>query len=209
MDNFIDTLSQIDQIYLWDLIGTAVFGVSGVLVGLERRMDVFGMLILAFVTGVGGGTLRDIMIGSIPVFWMNNLTYILMIVISVVLTIIFRKQFSEHWSKSLMLFDTIGLGVFTIIGIEKALRFGLSPTIAIILGTMTGSFGGVIRDILANKLPALFHKEIYATACIAGGTVYFLINGLMNHNLVVFITIMVVISVRLLSLKYHWELPKF
>ena len=197
MDNFIDTLSQIDQIYLWDLIGTAVFGVSGVLVGLERRMDVFGMLILAFVTGVGGGTLRDIMIGSIPVFWMNNLTYILMIVISVVLTVIFRKQFSEHWSKSLMLFDTIGLGVFTIIGIEKALRFGLSPTIAIILGTMT------------NKLPALFHKEIYATACIAGGTVYFLINGLMNHNLVVFITIMVVISVRLLSLKYHWELPKF
>ena len=177
MDNFIDTLSQIDQIYLWDLIGTAVFGVSGVLVGLERRMDVFGMLILAFVTGVGGGTLRDIMIGSIPVFWMNNLTYILMIVISVVLTVIFRKQFSEHWSKSLMLFDTIGLGVFTIIGIEKALRFGLSPT--------------------------------YATACIAGGTVYFLINGLMNHNLVVFITIMVVISVRLLSLKYHWELPKF
>ena len=91
MDNFIDTLSQIDQIYLWDLIGTAVFGVSGVLVGLERRMDVFGMLILAFVTGVGGGTLRDIMIGSIPVFWMNNLTYILMIVISVVLTVIFRK----------------------------------------------------------------------------------------------------------------------
>ena len=209
MDNFIDTLSQIDQTYLWDLIDTEVFGVSGVLVGLERRMDVFGMLILAFVTGVGGGTLRDIMIGSIPVFWMNNLTYILMIVISVVLTVIFRKQFSEHWSKSLMLFDTIGLGVFTIIGIEKALRFGLSPTIAIILGTMTGSFGGVIRDILANKLPALFHKEIYATACIAGGTVYFLINGLMNHNLVVFITIMVVISVRLLSLKYHWELPKF
>ena len=209
MDNFIDTLSQIDQIYLWDLIGTAVFGVSGVLVGLERRMDVFGMLILAFVTGVGGGTLRDIMIGSIPVFWMNNLTYILMIVISVVLTVIFRKQFSEHWSKSLMLFDTIGLGVLTIIGIEKALRFGLSPTIAIILGTMTGSFGGVIRDIFANKLPALFHNEIYATACIAGGTVYFLINGLMNHNLVVFITIMVVISVRLLSLKYHWELPKF
>jgi len=91
----------------------------------------------------------------------------------------------------------------------KALRFGLSPTIAIILGTMTGSFGGVIRDILANKLPALFHKEIYATACIAGGTVYFLIDDFVNHNLVVFITIMVVISVRLLSVKYHWELPKF
>ena len=209
MDDLIQFLSQIDQIYLWDLIGTTVFGVSGVLLGLERRMDIFGMLILAFVTGVGGGTLRDIMIGSVPVFWMNNLTYILMIVISVVITILFKKQFSEHWCKSLMLFDTIGLGVFTIIGIEKALRFGLSPTIAIILGTMTGSFGGVIRDILANKLPALFHKEIYATACIAGGTVYFLIDDFVNHNLVVFITIMVVISVRLLSVKYRWELPKF
>ena len=204
MDDLIQFLSQIDQIYLWDLIGTTVFGVSGVLLGLERRMDIFGMLILAFVTGVGGGTLRDIMIGSVPVFWMNNLTYILMIIISVVITILFKKQFSEHWSKSLMLFDTIGLGVFTIIGIEKALRFGLSPTIAIILGTMTGSFGGVIRDILANKLPALFHKEIYATACIAGGTVYFLIDDFVNHNLVV-----LVISVRLLSVKYHWELPKF
>jgi len=103
----------------------------------------------------------------------------------------------------------IRYGAYDIIGIEKALRFGLSPTIAIILGTMTGSFGGVIRDILANKLPALFHKEIYATACIAGGTVYFLIDDFVNHNLVVFITIMVVISVRLLSVKYHWELPKF
>lgn len=209
MTNLITSLSQINQIYLWDLIGTAVFGVSGVLVGLERKMDVFGMLILAFVTGVGGGTLRDIMIGSIPVFWMKNLTYILMIIISVVITLIFKKQFLNHWNKSLMVFDTIGLGVFTIIGIEKALIFGLSPTIAIILGTMTGSFGGVIRDILANKLPAVFHKEIYATACIAGGTVYFLIDDFVNHNLVVLITIIVVISVRLLSVKYKWELPKF
>ena len=209
MTNLITSLSQINQIYLWDLIGTAVFGVSGVLVGLERKMDVFGMLILAFVTGVGGGTLRDIMIGSIPVFWMKNLTYILMIVISVVITLIFKKQFLNHWNKSLMVFDTIGLGGFTIIGIEKALIFGLSPTIAIILGTMTGSFGGVIRDILANKLPAVFHKEIYATACIAGGTVYFLIDDFVNHNLVVLITIIVVISVRLLSVKYKWELPKF
>ena len=208
MDNIIHLLSGIDQIYLWDLIGTFVFGISGVLVGLERKMDVFGMFILAFVTGVGGGTVRDVLIRTttldpVPVFWMKNLMYVLMIVASVVITLPF------NWSYWLMVFDTIGLGVFTIIGLEKTLRFELSPVIAILLGAMTGSFGGVIRDILANKLPAVFHKEIYATACVAGGIVYFLIDGLMGHNTVVFITILVVIAVRLLSVKYKWELPKF
>ena len=214
MDNIIQLLSGIDQIYLWDLIGTFVFGISGVLVGLERKMDVFGMFILAFVTGVGGGTVRDVLIRTttldpVPVFWMKNLMYVLMIVASVVITLPFKKKFVGHWSYWLMVFDTIGLGVFTIIGLEKTLRFELSPVIAILLGAMTGSFGGVIRDILANKLPAVFHKEIYATACVAGGIVYFLIDGLMGHNTVVFITILVVIAVRLLSVKYKWELPKF
>ena len=214
MDNIIHLLSGIDQIYLWDLIGTFVFGISGVLVGLERKMDVFGMFILAFVTGVGGGTVRDVLIRTttldpVPVFLMKNLMYVLMIVASVVITLPFKKKFVGHWSYWLMVFDTIGLGVFTIIGLEKTLRFELSPVIAILLGAMTGSFGGVIRDILANKLPAVFHKEIYATACVAGGIVYFLIDGLMGHNTVVFITILVVIAVRLLSVKYKWELPKF
>lgn len=214
MDNIIHLLSEIDQIYLWDLIGTFVFGISGVLVGLERKMDVFGMFILAFVTGVGGGTVRDVLIRTttldpVPVFWMKNLMYVLMIVASVVITLPFKKKFVGHWSYWLMVFDTIGLGVFTIIGLEKTLRFELSPVIAILLGAMTGSFGGVIRDILANKLPAVFHKEIYATACVAGGIVYFLIDGLMGHNTMVFITILVVIAVRLLSVKYKWELPKF
>ena len=214
MDNIIHLLSGIDQIYLWDLIGTFVFGISGVLVGLERKMDVFGMFILAFVTGVGGGTVRDVLIRTttldpVPVFWMKNLMYVLMIVASVVITLPLKKKFVGHWSYWLMVFDTIGLGVFTIIGLEKTLRFELSPVIAILLGAMTGSFGGVIRDILANKLPAVFHKEIYATACVAGGIVYFLIDGLMGHNTVVFITILVVIAVRLLSVKYKWELPKF
>ena len=214
MDNIIHLLSGIDQIYLWDLIGTFVFGISGGLVGLERKMEVFGMFILAFVTGVGGGTVRDVLIRTttldpVPVFWMKNLMYVLMIVASVVITLPFKKKFVGHWSYWLMVFDTIGLGVFTIIGLEKTLRFELSPVIAILLGAMTGSFGGVIRDILANKLPAVFHKEIYATACVAGGIVYFLIDGLMGHNTVVFITILVVIAVRLLSVKYKWELPKF
>ena len=167
MDNIIHLLSEIDQIYLWDLIGTFVFGISGVLVGLERKMDVFGMFILAFVTGVGGGTVRDVLIRTttldpVPVFWMKNLMYVLMIVASVVITLPFKKKFVGHWSYWLMVFDTIGLGVFTIIGLEKTLRFELSPVIAILLGAMTGSFGGVIRDILANKLPDLPPRQILA-----------------------------------------------
>ena len=137
--------------------------------------------------------------------------YIFMIALSVAFTILFKRKFAAHWNYWLLLFDAIGLGVFTIIGLEKALRFDLSPTIAIVLGTMTGSFGGVIRDVLANRMPAIFQKEIYATACVAGGTVYFLLNGVMAdyHNWVVFVTICVVIVVRMLSLKHHWELPKF
>ena len=103
MDNIIHLLSEIDQIYLWDLIGTFVFGISGVLVGLERKMDVFGMFILAFVTGVGGGTVRDVLIRTttldpVPVFWMKNLMYVLMIVASVVITLPFKKKFVGHWS---------------------------------------------------------------------------------------------------------------
>ena len=98
-----------DPIYLWDLIGTFVFGISGVLLGLERRMDIFGMFILAFVTGVGGGTLRDIMIGSIPVFWMKNLMYIFMIGVSVVFTLFFKNKFAAQWNYWLLLFDALGL----------------------------------------------------------------------------------------------------
>jgi len=196
--------------FVIELLGLVSFSMSGAFAAIEKRLDPFGVLIVSFVTSFGGGTLRDLLL-EVPVFWMKNLMYIFMIAVSVVFTLFFKNKFAAHWNYWLLLFDAIGLGVFTIIGLEKALRFDLSPTIAIVLGTMTGSFGGVIRDVLANRMPAIFQKEIYATACVAGGTVYFLLNGVMAeyHSWVVFITICVVIVVRMLSLKYHWELPKF
>lgn len=208
MTNTLSFLYEINYIYILDLIGTVVFAITGALAAKEHKMDVFGMFILAFVTGVGGGTLRDMMIGSTPVFWMKNPFYILMIVLGVVLPIVFKKM--SEWKKSILFFDAIGLGVFTVIGVEKGIDFGLHPVIAVALGAVTGCFGGLIRDILRNQIPAVLHKEIYATASLTGGIMFFVLNYLGFHNdLVAVLTAFIVFIIRVLALKYRWELPKF
>ena len=208
MTNTLSFLYEINYIYILDLIGTVVFAITGALAAKEHKMDVFGMFILAFVTGVGGGTLRDMMIGSTPVFWMKNPFYILMIVLGVVLPIVFKKM--SEWKKSILFFDAIGLGVFTVIGLEKGIDFGLHPVIAVALGAVTGCFGGLIRDILRNQIPAVLHKEIYATASLTGGIMFFVLNYLGFHNdLVAVLTAFIVFIIRVLALKYRWELPKF
>lgn len=208
MTNTLSFLYEINYIYILDLIGTVVFAITGALAAKEHKMDVFGMFILAFVTGVGGGTLRDMMIGSTPVFWMKNPFYILMIVLGVVLPIVFKKM--SEWKKSILFFDAIGLGVFTVIGVEKGIDFGLHPVIAVALGAVTGCFGGLIRDILRNQIPAVLHKEVYATASLTGGIMFFVLNYLGFHSdLVAVLTAFIVFIIRVLALKYRWELPKF
>ena len=208
MTNTLSFLYEINYIYILDLIGTVVFAITGALAAKEHKMDVFGMFILAFVTGVGGGTLRDMMIGSTSVFWMKNPFYILMIVLGVVLPIVFKKM--SEWKKSILFFDAIGLGVFTVIGVEKGIDFGLHPVIAVALGAVTGCFGGLIRDILRNQIPAVLHKEIYATASLTGGIMFFVLNYLGFHSdLVAVLTAFIVFIIRVLALKYRWELPKF
>lgn len=208
MTNTLSFLYEINYIYILDLIGTVVFAITGALAAKEHKMDVFGMFILAFVTGVGGGTLRDMMIGSTPVFWMKNPFYILMIVLGVVLPIVFKKM--SEWKKSILFFDAIGLGVFTVIGVEKGIDFRLHPVIAVALGAVTGCFGGLIRDILRNQIPAVLHKEIYATASLTGGIMFFVLNYLGFHSdLVAVLTAFIVFIIRVLALKYRWELPKF
>ena len=148
-----------------DILGTVAFAISGVLVAMEKRLDLFGVLIIAFVTAIGGGTLRDLLIGNTPVVWIRDLTYVITIGITVFFGVLFVNQL-KYFRKSQFLFDTIGIGLYTMLGIEKGLQAGLSPVICIALGTMTASFGGVIRDILCNEIPVIFRKEIYATACI-------------------------------------------
>ena len=148
------------------------FAISGVLTAFNKKLDPFGVFIIAFVTAVGGGTLRDVLIGRTPVGWMRDLNYVYVIILGFIIAIIFRKKL-DKFRKSLFLFDTIGLGVFTLIGLEKGIAIDLHPVICIALGTMTACFGGVIRDILCNEIPVIFRREIYATICIIGGIVFF------------------------------------
>jgi uncharacterized membrane protein YeiH len=195
--------------YLFDILGTAAFAISGASFAMEKKMDPFGVLIIGFVTAIGGGTLRDILVGREPVGWMTNIPYIYTIILSVVLAIIFRKKIGRL-SKSLFLFDTIGLGIFTITGTEIGIQNNFNPIISISLGMMSATFGGVIRDTLCNEIPLIFQKEIYATACILGAIAYLIIQPLhlpIEFNFV--ITIGIVITVRILAVVFKWSLPSF
>jgi len=195
--------------YSLDLLGTAAFAISGALFAINKKMDPFGVLIIAFVTAVGGGTLRDMLIGRSPVAWMTDLNYIYVVFIAVTLAIIFRKKIA-YLSKSLFLFDTIGLGVFTIIGTKIGIQNNLHPMISVSLGMITATFGGVIRDTLSNEIPLIFHKEIYATACIVGAVTYLILNQFqIDQNINHILTTLMVITVRLIAVKFKLQLPTF
>lgn len=193
--------------HLLDILGTLAFAISGVLTALKKKMDPFGVFVIAFVTAVGGGTLRDVLIGQTPVGWMLDLNYVYVIIAGFFLAVILRKKL-DGLRTSLFLFDTIGLGVFTLIGLERGLSIHLHPVICIALGTMTASFGGVIRDILCNEIPVIFRKEIYATICIAGGILFFALRRLnMPENIIYLATSGLIIVLRLLAVIFKWSLP--
>jgi uncharacterized membrane protein YeiH len=192
-----------------DLLGTIAFAISGALAAMSRKLDLLGIFIIAFVTAIGGGTLRDILIGQTPVTWMENTIYIYLIGVVTILAIIFRNKIN-YLKTSLFLFDTIGLGVFTITGVETGIKNDLDPIISIALGAMTGTFGGVIRDILCNEIPVIFRKEIYATACLVGALAFVLLHDYgVNTDLTYIITSLTVISIRLLVVKYKISLPSY
>ena len=193
-------------LFIIDILGTLSFSISGVLTAVKKRMDPFGIFIIAFVTAVGGGTLRDMLIDA-PIFWMYDLRFVYTIAGASVIAIIFRKKLG-YIRKSLFLFDTIGIAVYTIIGVEKGIAAGFPPIICIALGTLSACFGGVIRDILCNEIPIIFRKEIYATACIVGAFAYF---GLqytpLSHDFVVLISGSLVILIRVLAVTFKLSLP--
>lgn len=195
--------------HLIEVIGTMAFAMSGALTAMHKKLDPFGIFIIAFVTAVGGGTLRDILIGRTPVGWMLDVNYVYVIIVGFILAIVFRKKF-DRLRTSLFLFDTIGLGVFTLIGLEKGINIGLHPVICIALGTMTACFGGVIRDILCTEIPVIFREEIYATICILGGIVFFMLKKLnLDADVLYLTTSLFIISVRLMAVKFKWHLPPF
>lgn len=193
--------------YLLDILGTMAFAMSGALTAMNKKMDPFGVLVIAFVTSVGGGTLRDVLIGRTPVGWMRDLNYVYMIVLGFIIALIFRKKL-DKLRVSLFLFDTIGLGVFTLIGLEKGIDTGLHPVICIALGTMTACFGGVLRDILCNDIPVIFRKEIYATICIIGGCFFFLLRQWnIPQDVLYLATSGIIITIRLLAVNFKWSMP--
>ncbi|WP_035696128.1 trimeric intracellular cation channel family protein [Christiangramia portivictoriae] len=200
---------EISLFNILDILGTIAFAISGALSAMNRRLDLFGIFIIAFVTAIGGGTVRDILIGDTPVTWMENTMYVYLIGVVTILAIIFRNKLN-YLKKSLFLFDTIGLGVFTITGVETGIQNDLDPIISVALGAMTGTFGGVIRDILCNEIPVIFRKEIYATACLIGALAYILLYDLgMNADFIYLATALTVISIRLVVVKYKVTLPHF
>lgn len=196
-------------LYIIDLLGTMVFALSGAITAFEKKLDIFGVSAVAFITALGGGTLRDLLIGSTPVAWMNNHTYLVMIFIGITAALLFRKTVQKLRS-TFFLFDTIGIAVFTILGLQKALNIGVSPVISIMMGMVSAVFGGVIRDIVCNEIPLIFRKEIYALTCIAGGIVYVLLRYTGLENVLnVIVTAGFIISFRILSVKFKWSLPNY
>lgn len=196
-----------EALYYIDLIGTFVFAISGILAAIRHRLDLFGAIILGLVTAVGGGTLRDILIGATPVGWMQDNNYIILVIAALPLCYFLKPQI-QKLRKTFFLFDTIGIAIFTIIGLEKTLSYGLSPVMAIMMGVTSAVFGGVIRDILTNEVPLIFRKEVYAFACLTGAVVhYFLISAMGSNAISMSISILVVIVMRILAVKKKWNIP--
>jgi uncharacterized membrane protein YeiH len=192
---------------LIDILGVAAFSIAGVFAAMEKKLDVFGIFIIAFITAMGGGTLRDILIGDLPVNWMRSSNYGLIVFIVSVVTIVFNKVI-RNFQRALFVFDSLGLGLFTVAGIQKGIEFHLGATICILLGTVTGCFGGVIRDISLNTIPVIFQKEIYALACIIGGIVYLILLKIkLDNYTAASITIVVVFLVRFFAVRFKLSLP--
>ncbi|REC73922.1 trimeric intracellular cation channel family protein [Chryseobacterium elymi] len=192
-----------------EVLGTISFAMSGSFAAMQKRLDPFGVLIIAFVTSVGGGTVRDLLL-DIPVFWMHDLLTCALILGTGIFAMVF-KSIEKNFKVTLFIFDSFGLGLFTIIGVQKGLNANIHPLICIALGTITGCFGGIIRDILLNRIPLIFRKEIYATACIVGGSAFLLMTKFipLSYTFIQIFTIILIVAIRTLAVKYHWQIPKF
>ena len=196
-------------LYSLDLLGTAVFAITGVLAGCRRDMDLFGVVVLAFVTAIGGGTIRDMLLTGEAVFWARDLNYLYVCLISIVIGLLALKRFHRH-EKLLLIMDAVGLATFTIIGVENTLNLGFEPMIAVCMGVLTGAGGGVIRDLLSGHAPLILSKSIYATAAMAGGIVFVAGNALeLPAHWLAMIASAVVFLLRLVDIRHDLSLPRW
>jgi uncharacterized membrane protein YeiH len=189
-----------------DLIGTFAFAISGIRLASRKQIDWFGAYIIGLVTAIGGGTVRDLLLHVTP-FWMLDSRYFLTTGVALLATLLFKEKIFK-WRNTLILFDAIGLGLFTIVGISKSIDANLPFWVCVVMGTITGSIGGVIRDVLLNEVPLLLRKDIYALACVAGGLVYFAsIYFNLSRSLTEIIAALIIIFVRVIAFKFHIHLP--
>ncbi len=190
-------------------IGIFIFALTGALKARAFRMDIFGGLVLAFVTAYGGGTLRDLLIGINPVNWINDNIALLLVFAGTAITFLIKDHFNK-FRRTIFFTDAIGIGLFTAAGIEVALLHGVNDIYAVVMGVTTASFGGLIADIFCNEVPNLFKRgELYATACAIGGTVYVLLrNAGLNNNLNLVLCILLVVALRIYSKRKRLMLPE-
>lgn len=193
---------------LLDHIGVFVFAISGLSTAAGKRLDWFGGVVIAMITALGGGTLRDILLNT-EVAWMKSEWLIYTALGGALTGILFRRRFME-WRKTFFLFDTIGISIYTVVGLQKALDFEHFPIVAVFLGVISATFGGVIRDVLCNEIPLIFRKEFYATACMAGGLVYIMLVRLLeiDASLAFPAAELLILILRLTAVRKKWRMPQ-
>lgn len=194
-------------LYALDLLGTVAFAASGAWAGVRRDMDLFGVVLLGLVTAIGGGTVRDILLGA-PPFILKNETYLYLSLIVSLLVFIFHQkmEFIQH---PLQYFDAVGLGTFVVIGTGKAIDYHIGFFGSVMMGVMTAVAGGIIRDVLSNQIPMVLQREVYASACIAGGVFLYILHfTIFPRNWTLIVAALIVIIVRLLAIQKGWSLPR-
>ena len=197
---------MIDFITLCDYVGTFAFAISGIRLASAKKFDWFGAYVVGVVTAVGGGTIRDILLNATP-FWMTQPSYMVISGLALLFVLVFRK-YVIRLNNTFFIFDAVGLGLFAIVGIAKSIEFGFPFWVAIVMGTITGAFGGMMRDILINEEPLIFRKDIYALACVFGGLVYYGCDCMgVPLPLTQFIAAVAVFMARVLAVKYPVSLP--
>ncbi|MCW3085659.1 MAG: hypothetical protein JWP12_3025 [Bacteroidetes bacterium] len=196
--------------YILEILGTGFFSISGALAANDKaKPDWFGASFIGFITSIGGGSLRDILLGSYPLVWIHDTNFMYAIFIGVILASVFFKILIRL-RKTFFLFDTFGIAMFTIVGTEKALSLGVHPMIAAIMGMFSAVMGGVIRDVLTNEIPIIFKKEIYATACLAGAILYLVLNYIgCERNANFLLSALLIIVIRIIAVRRNLSLPKF
>ena len=203
-------LVDVNDFVNWcDYLGTLAFAISGIRLAAGKGLDWFGAYVVGFVTAVGGGTIRDILLDIKP-FWLVQPSYLIITALGLIFTIIFRRQV-VRLNHSLFVFDAIGLGLFVVVGVAKSYAAGFPWWVAVIMGTVTGSFGGLLRDVLINETPLIFCTDFYASACVLGSIIYVLMGRYSSLPIewVQFISAISVFIFRVLAVVLHIQLPTF